>query len=135
MPAQKRSYENATTSNDNNNHTNVTPSEVIEAVFDDEGDDTVQRDHSNNLEEQQPPQDSTPPAADVDCNGTYCLIIYCELRVCISFWVLIACFCAFFVLNILQNLIEAVRPVTERKTSTFDIVFCSVNYFPHIAGV
>ncbi|KAH9748773.1 RING-type domain-containing protein [Citrus sinensis] len=67
MPAQKRSYENATTNNNNNNHIIITPSEVVEAVLDDDGDDTLQRDHSNNLEEQQPPQDSTPAAAaDVD---------------------------------------------------------------------
>ncbi|KAH9748775.1 RING-type domain-containing protein [Citrus sinensis] len=63
MPAQKRSYENATTNNNNNNHIIITPSEVVEAVLDDDGDDTLQRDHSNNLEEQQPPQDSTPAAA------------------------------------------------------------------------
>ncbi|KAH9748771.1 RING-type domain-containing protein [Citrus sinensis] len=69
MPAQKRSYENATTNNNNNNHIIITPSEVVEAVLDDDGDDTLQRDHSNNLEEQQPPQDSTPAAAaDVDGN-------------------------------------------------------------------
>lgn len=68
MPAQKRSYENATTNNNENDNIIVTPSEVIEAVLDDDGDDTLQRDHSNNLEEQQPPKDSTPDAADVDAN-------------------------------------------------------------------
>lgn len=71
MPAQKRSYENATTNNNDNNHIIITPSEVVEAVLDDDGDDTLQRDHSNNLAEQQPPQDSTPAAAaaaDVDGN-------------------------------------------------------------------
>ncbi|KAL9456031.1 hypothetical protein AB3S75_005286 [Citrus x aurantiifolia] len=69
MPAQKRSYENATANNNNNNHIIITPSEVVEAVLDDDGDDTLQRDHSNNLEERQPPQDSTPAAAaDVDGN-------------------------------------------------------------------
>lgn len=62
MPAQKRSYDNAS---------NTTPTAEVEAVDDD---DTVQREQSNN-HGQKTQDSSAPPAVDVDGNGTYFVII------------------------------------------------------------